>query len=67
MRTQKYISRTIGFIKKLSLTPKENTTPSLELTNTGFGINLKKTSTPKRTPGSLLGLMYCEENNILFI
>jgi len=68
MKTPKYITRVRGVIRNL-ISPKENTATenNFELTNTGFGISLTKSSRTKRTTGSLLTFMYSEENNNLFI
>ncbi|MES2575125.1 MAG: hypothetical protein V4572_09285 [Bacteroidota bacterium] len=69
MRTPRYISRTIGFLRNLNISPKENTTnvANFELTNNGFGISLKKNSRAKGKSNPLLTFMYSEENNHLFI
>ena len=67
MKTLKYITTAIEFLKSLNTRTKANTAneTNTETMNTGFGINLKKTS--GKAPISLLGLMYSEENNTLFI
>ncbi|WP_269241516.1 hypothetical protein [Flavobacterium limnophilum] len=67
MKTLKYITTAIEFLKSLNIRTKANTAneTNTETTNTRFGINLKKTS--GKAPTSLLGLMYSEENNTLFI
>lgn len=69
MRTPRYISRTIGFLRNLTLNSKENTTTenNFELTNTGSGTSLKKVTKGKRKSNPLLTFMYSEENNHLFI
>lgn len=67
MKTLKYITTAIEFLKGLNTRTKANTATkeNMEMTNTRFGINLKKDSGKVTT--SLLGLMYSEENNTLFI
>ena len=68
MRTPRYISRTIGFIKNLNTKENTTTTTNFELTNTRLGVSLKKTTRPKKSTGSsLLSLLYSEENSNLFI
>ena len=69
MKTLKYISKTVGFLKGLNVDTKVNTEgqDDLELTDTRFGINLKPVTSPDKEPNSLLSLMYSEENETLFI
>ena len=67
MKTLKYISKTIQFLKGLNIGTKENTAnpTNIELTNAKFGINIKQTS--GKAPNSLFHQMYAEENETLFI
>jgi len=69
MKTLKYISKTVGFLKSLNMDTKANTADQddLELTDTRFGINLKPATSPDKETNSLLSLMYSEENETLFI
>ena len=67
MKTLKYISKKIQFLKSLSVKTKANTgnAGNFEFTHTKFGINLKQTS--GKAPNSLFHQMYAEENENLFI
>ena len=67
MKTLKYISKAIQFLKSLNLGTKGNTAnlDDFEFTHTKFGINLKQAS--GKAPNSLFHQMYAEENETLFI
>lgn len=67
MKTLKYISKAIQFLKSLNIGTKANTDDSddFEFTHTKFGINLKQAA--GKTPNSLFHQMYAEENETLFI
>lgn len=67
MKTLKYISKAIQFLKSLNLGTKRNTAnlDDFEFTHTKFGINLKQVS--GKVPNSLFHQMYAEENETLFI
>lgn len=67
METLKYITNALTQFFKSSNTTKTNAADNgnVEITHTKFGINLKPASGKPST--SLLGLMYSEENETLFI
>ena len=69
MRTQKYISKAIQFLKSLKIGTKVNTgnKASFELTHTRFSINSRQASASGKAPNSLFHQMYAEENETLFI
>lgn len=69
MKTLKHISKAIEVLNSLNKSTKMNSVAqaNLELTNTRFVVNLKKTSAQEKAPNPLLTLMYSEENETLFI
>jgi hypothetical protein len=68
MRTPRYITRTFSFLRNRTTSTKEtNATTNLGLTNIGFGISFKKNARTEKASGSLLSLLYSEENEALFI
>jgi hypothetical protein len=69
MKTLKYISKAIEFLTSLNRGNSANKAnqPTLELTYTKFGLNLKQASNTGKTSNSLLSQLYSEENETLFI
>lgn len=69
MKTLKYISKAIQFLKSLNIGTKTNTDDkaSFELTHTRFSINSSQASASGKVSNSLFHQMYAEENETLFI
>ncbi len=69
MKTLKFLSKAVEFLKIFNIVHKSNTLNqgNLELTYTKFGLNSKQDSNKNKTSNSLLSQMYSEENDTLFI
>lgn len=69
MKTLKFISKAVEFLKSFNTVNKSSTLDqgNLELTYTKFGINSKQDSNTSKTSNSLLSQMYSDENDTLFI
>lgn len=69
MKTLKYISKAIEFLKSFNIGTKVNSgnQANLELTYTKFGLISKKDANTGKTSNSLLSQLYSEENETLFI
>lgn len=69
MKTPKYISNGLRFLKSFNTNAKGNldNEAKSELTIGKFGFNLKQTPKTGKTSNSLLSQLYSEENETLFI
>ena len=69
MKTLKYISKAVEFLKSFNMGTKVNSKDqgNPELTYTKFGLISKQSSSTGKTSNSLLSQLYSEENETLFI
>lgn len=69
MKTLKYISKAVEFLKSFNISTKANTEDqaNLKLTNPRFGLNSINAPNTGKTSNSLLSQLYSEDNETLFI